>query len=75
MDKLVQFIAESLVEHPEDVVVTRTEEPNCIRITLAVNPGDIGKVIGRGGRIARAIRMVVKAASSREDKKVAVEIL
>jgi len=75
MDKLVQYIAESLVQHPEDVVVTRADESDCIRITLAVNQEDIGKVIGRGGRIAKAIRTVVKAASINSDKKVVVDIL
>lgn len=75
MDKLVEYIAQSVVQHPEDVVVTRTEEADCIRVTLAVNPEDIGKVIGRGGRIAKAIRTVVKAASVQSDKKVVVDIL
>ena len=75
MDKLVKFIAESLVEKPEAVCVTRREDGDRIVIELAVDPGDIGKVIGRQGRIAKAIRTVVKAASVKSDKKVVVDIL
>ena len=61
--------------HPEEVVVTQTEESNAILVELKVAPSDMGKVIGRQGRIAKAIRTVVKAASSKCDKKVVVEIL
>ena len=75
MDKLVKFIAESLVEKPEAVCVTRREDGDRVVIELAVDPGDIGKVIGRQGRIAKAIRTVVKAASVKSDKKVVVDIL
>ncbi|MCL2694967.1 MAG: KH domain-containing protein [Clostridiales bacterium] len=75
MEKLVEFIAQSLVEKPEAVRVTRRDESDRIIIELAVDPDDIGKVIGRQGRIAKAIRTVVKAASVKSDKKVVVDIL
>ena len=75
MKELVEVIAKSLVEKPDEVVVTQTESGNDLLIELKVAPSDMGKVIGRQGRIAKAIRSVVKAASSRSDKKVVVEIL
>ena len=75
MKDLVEVIAKSLVDHPEEVVVNQTEESNAILVELKVAPSDMGKVIGRQGRIAKAIRTVVKAASSKCDKKVGVEIL
>lgn len=75
MKKLVEVIAKSLVEKPEEVVTTETETDDAIIVELKVDPSDMGKVIGRQGRIAKAIRAVVKAASSKSDKKVIVEIL
>lgn len=75
MKELVEVIAKALVDNPEEVVVTETDEDDEIIIELKVSPNDMGKVIGRQGRIARAIRAVVKAASSKTDKKVSVEIL
>ena len=75
MKKLVEVIAKSLVEHPDEVVVTETENEKSIVVELRVAPSDMGKVIGKQGRIAKAIRSVVKAASSKEEKKVVVEIL
>ena len=75
MKELVEVIAKSLVEHPDEVVVTETENEKSILVELKVAPSDMGKVIGKPGRIAKAIRSVVKAASSKEDKKVVVEIL
>jgi len=75
MKRLVEVIAKSLVEHPEEVAVTEKETEKSILIELRVAPSDMGKVIGRQGRIAKAIRCVVKAAASKEDKKVIVEIL
>lgn len=73
--ELVRFIASTLVDQPEAVTVTRTEEENAIVLTLRVAPEDMGKVIGRQGRIAKALRTVVKAASSRSSKKVVVDIV
>ena len=75
MKELVEVIAKSPVEHPDEVVVTETENEKSILVELKVAPSDMGKVIGKQGRIAKAIRSVVKAASSKEDKKVVVEIL
>ncbi|MCF0133404.1 MAG: KH domain-containing protein [Blautia sp.] len=75
MKKLVEVIAKSLVENPEEVVVTETEKEDAIILELKVGQSDMGKVIGRQGRIAKAIRTVVKAASSKCDKKVIVDIL
>ena len=75
MKELVEVIAKSLVEHPDEVVVTETENEKSILVELKVAQSDMGKVIGKQGRIAKAIRSVVKAASSKEDKKVVVEIL
>ena len=75
MKKLVEVIAKSLVDHPVEVVVTENETEDAVIIELKVGPADMGKVIGRQGRIAKAIRTVVKAASSKSSKKVIVDIL
>ena len=74
MKELVKVIAVSLVDHPEEVVVTERETEKAVIIELHVAQDDMGKVIGKQGRIAKAIRSVVKAASSGEDKKVIVDI-
>ena len=75
MVELFKTIATSLVDHPELVVVSETEnKDDTIVIQLKVAEEDMGKVIGRQGRIAKALRTVVKAASVRMDKKVIVEI-
>ena len=74
MRELVELIAKALVDHPDEVVVTQEQEGKNIRIQLHVAPSDMGKVIGRQGRIARAIRAVVKAAASRDDIRVDVDI-
>ncbi len=75
MDKLVEYIAKSLVDHPEAVRVTKREEDDSVVIELSVDPEDTGKVIGKQGRIAKAIRAIVKAASVNDEKKVVVDIL
>ena len=75
MRELVEVIAKALVDSPEEVVVTEREDGNEIIVELKVAKNDMGKVIGKQGRIAKAIRSVVKAASSKEDKKVIVDIL
>ena len=74
MRELVEVIAKALVDNPEEVVVTETPKDDEIVIELKVAAADMGKVIGKQGRIAKAIRSVVKAAVSKEDKKVIVEI-
>ena len=71
----MEDIAKALVEHPEDVTVTEVEKDGSTVLELRVNKDDMGKVIGKQGRIAKAIRTVVKAAASREDKRVVVEII
>lgn len=75
MKELVEVIAKSLVDNPEEVIVTETENDKSIVIELHVAQSDMGKVIGKQGRIAKAIRAVVKAAASKADKKVIVEIM
>ena len=75
MKELVEVIAKSLVEHPEEVVVTENQSEKAIVVELRVAQSDMGKVIGKQGRIAKAIRSVVKAAASKEDRKVIVEIV
>ena len=74
MRELVEVMAKALVEHPEEVSVTETEKNGEIIVELKVAPSDMGKVIGKQGRIAKAIRSVVKAPASKEEKKVTVEI-
>ncbi len=75
MVELVRFIAKNLVDEPDSVKVESREEGDTVVISLSVAPSDMGKVIGRQGRIAKAIRTVVKAASVREDKKYMVDIV
>ncbi|MBO5352083.1 MAG: KH domain-containing protein [Lachnospiraceae bacterium] len=75
MKELVKVIAMALVDHPDQVVVTEEETEKAIVVELKVAPEDMGKVIGKQGRIAKSIRTVVKAASTKDDKKVVVEIL
>ena len=75
MKELVEVIAKSLVENPEEVTVTEMQSGKTTVVELKVAPSDMGKVIGKQGRIAKAIRAVVKAAASKEDKKVVVDIL
>ena len=75
MKELVEVIAKSLVDYPDEVQVTETENDKAVVLELKVAQSDMGKVIGKQGRIAKAIRTVVKAASSKEDRKVIVEIM
>jgi hypothetical protein len=75
MKELVEVIAKSLVDFPDEVVVTEAESENGTVLELRVAQSDMGKVIGKQGRIAKAIRAVVKAAASKEDKKFIVEIM
>ncbi|MBQ6376584.1 MAG: KH domain-containing protein [Lachnospiraceae bacterium] len=75
MKELVEVIAKALVEFPDQVTVTEREENGETIVELKVAPSDMGKVIGRQGRIAKAIRAVVKAASTKNDRKVVVDIV
>jgi len=75
MKELLEYVAKSLVDHPEQVNVSRVEGERSIILELRVAPEDMGKVIGKQGRIAQAIRTLVKAASVKDGKRVMVEIL
>ncbi|MBO7335873.1 MAG: KH domain-containing protein [Lachnospiraceae bacterium] len=74
MKELVETIAKALVDNPSEVVVTEEETDKALVVSLKVAESDMGKVIGKQGRIAKSIRTVVKAASAKDDKKVFVEI-
>ena len=75
MKELGEVIAKALVDDPDSVVVTEREDKKATVLEVKVADSDMGKVIGKQGRIAKAIRSVVKAAAAKEDKKVIVDIL
>ena len=75
MKELVEVIAKALVDDPESVVVNEREEKKTTVLEVRVAESDMGKVIGKQGRIVKAIRSVVKAAAAKEDKKVIVDIM
>ncbi|MGL4606737.1 MAG: KH domain-containing protein [Eubacteriaceae bacterium] len=75
MKELVEIIAKALVDHPDDVVVKEVEGEQSIVLELKVANDDMGKVIGKQGRIAKAIRTVIKAAATKEEKRVMLEII
>lgn len=75
MKELVEIIAKALVDHPDEVSVKEVEGDQSITLELKVANDDMGKVIGRQGRIAKAIRTVIKAAATKEDKRVMLEIV
>ena len=75
MKELLAYVAQNLVEHPEAVSVSEQVNDGEVILELRVAPDDMGKVIGKQGRIAKAIRSVVKAAAAKEDKKVVVDIM
>lgn len=75
MKEVLEVIAKSLVDNPEEVRITEVCDEGSTTLELRVAENDMGKVIGKQGRIAKAIRTVVKAAASREDKHVSVEII
>jgi predicted RNA-binding protein YlqC (UPF0109 family) len=72
---LVEFLVRELVDEPDAVEVTETPDDRGMRYEVKVAPDDMGKVIGRGGRTAKAIRTVVRAAASRQDMSVMVDIV
>ncbi|PRO65328.1 KH domain-containing protein [Alkalicoccus urumqiensis] len=74
MEQLVETIAKALVDHPDDVRVTSEENDHSLRIRLEVHADDMGKVIGRQGRIAKAVRSVVYAAGTTRGKRVQLDI-
>ena len=75
MKELVEVIAKALVDHPEEVSINEKKAGRTTVLELHVADGDMGKVIGKQGRIAKAIRSVVKAAAAKEDKRVVVDIV
>jgi len=75
MKELVAHIAESLVDQPDQVRVTQTENDDTVAVELSVAQEDLGKVIGKQGRTARAMRSLLAAATAREDKKSRLDIL
>lgn len=75
MKELVEVITKALVDNPDSVVVTEREDKKTTVLEVHVAESDMGKVIGKQGRIAKAIRSVVKAAAAKEDKKVIVDIM
>ena len=75
MKELVEVIAKALVDNPDEVAVTESVKDDEIVVELTVASSDMGKVIGKQGRIAKAIRSVVKAAAAKEDKRVVVDIV
>lgn len=74
MKDLIQVIAKALVDHPDEVRVLEMEDERVITYHLLVNPADVGKVIGKQGRIAKAIRTVATSAAVKQNKRIAVEI-
>lgn len=75
MKELLEVIAKNLVDNPDKVVVNSRIDEDALILELTVDSEDIGKVIGKQGRIAKAIRSVIKAAAIRDDKKVVVKIM
>ena len=75
MKELVEVIAKALVDDPDSVAVSERQDGRTTVIEVCVAESDMGKVIGKQGRIAKAIRSVVKAAAAKEDKKVVVDII
>ena len=75
MKELLEYIAKSLVDFPEDVSVTEVDSDQTTVLELRVNEADMGKVIGKQGRIAKSIRAVIKAAAGKGNKRVVVEIV
>ena len=75
MKELVMYIVKALVDNPDEVTVEETMQKDEIILKLKVSQDDVGKVIGKQGRIAKAIRTVVKAAASHENKRAVVEII
>ena len=75
MKELIEIIAKSLVNDPSSVKVIEESDDQVLTLKLSVSPDDMGKVIGKQGKIAKAIRTVVKAAALKENKRVVVEII
>jgi hypothetical protein len=75
MQQLVEYIARSLVDHPEQVSVDITERDRSVLMELHVAPDDMGRIIGKQGHIVRAVRILLKAAATRQGKRVSLDVL
>lgn len=75
MEELLRTLVEALVENPEDIQIEATENEDATVLKLRVNPDDMGRVIGRGGRRAQAIRTIMKAKGSRTGERILVDIV
>lgn len=75
LDELVRYLFTSLVDSPDDVTIERSETEHAVRFDVTVAPDDIGKVIGRQGRIIKSVRTIVRAAASLDGRDVEVEVL
>jgi predicted RNA-binding protein YlqC (UPF0109 family) len=75
MQELVEYLAKGLVDHPDEVRVERIERDGAVVLELRVAPDDVGKVIGRQGRIARALRTIVRASGARSNERAMLEIV
>lgn len=75
MRELLEYLAKSLVDKPDDVEVSQVEGERSVILELRVSPDDMGKVIGKQGRIAQALRTIVKAAAIKDGKRVMIEII
>ncbi len=75
MKDLIEFIAKSLVDHPEQVQVTETERGGRVRVVLKVNAEDMGRVIGRNGRVINAIRALLRVAAERQGKQATLDVV
>lgn len=75
MKELIEYIAKALVEHPEQVTVTETGNGNRVRLELSVAESDMGRVIGKSGRVANNIRALLRVAAEREGKQATLDVL
>jgi uncharacterized protein len=75
MKDLIEFIAKSLVDHPEEVIVKQSGGGSRIRIELSVNKDDMGRVIGKSGKVANSIRTLLRVASEREGKQATLDVM
>jgi hypothetical protein len=75
MKDLIEFIAKSLVDHPDEVLVTETVNGNRVRVELKVNSEDMGRVIGKSGRVANSIRTLLRVAAEKDGKQATLDVL
>ena len=75
MNELIEYIAKSLVDHPDEVRVRQTGSGERVRVELSVAPGDMGRIIGKSGKVANAIRTVLRVAAEREGKQATLDVV